>query len=244
MYLIDYIWFTLAIMVCAIIAGIASQKVHSTFTRYDRGRCSSGYTGYDTAWRLMRSNGVSDISIGLTKGFLTDNYHPTKKRVNLSESTYSNSSLSAVAVAAHEIGHVMQNKDGYGFYKLRTALVPLVNFGSFLAMPLVILGVILDLLVLTTESNVGFYVAMVGVILYGGALLFSLVTLPVELNASKRAVKMLLDNGIICDAETMAVKKVLSAAAFTYVASLLTSLVYFLRFLLFVLSIFGRRNRR
>lgn len=240
----DYLFFILAIIVCAFIAGIASQKVHKTFTYYDRGRCSSGYSGYDVAWKLMRSRGVDDISISLTKGFLTDNYHPTKKRVNLSESTYSNNSVAAVAVAAHEIGHVMQNKEGYGFYKLRTALVPVVNFGSFMAMPLVIIGIILDVLFLTTDSSVGFYVALVGVALYGLSLLFALVTLPVELNASKRAKQMLLSDGIISASEADGVEKVLSAAAFTYLASLLTSLVYFLRFLFMVLSIFGKRNRR
>lgn len=243
MYLTDYIWFILAMLVCAVISGYASNKVYRTFTYYDRGRCSSGFTGYDTVWKLMRANNVHGISIGFTKGFLTDHYHPTKKVLNLSESTYSNSSISAVAVAAHEMGHVMQKQEGYGLYKVRTALVPIVNFGSFLAMPLVILGVLLDILALTTNPNVGFYVAMVGVILYGGSLLFALVTLPVETNASKRAVKMLLQEGIISDSETIAVKKVLSAAALTYLASLLTSLVYFLRFLLYVLTIFGRRNR-
>ena len=150
--------------------------------------------------------------------------------------------MAAVAVAAHEVGHVMQKKEGYAFYKLRTALVPAVNFGTFLAMPLVLVGLLLDYFVVTSNANTGFYIAMAGVALYGGSLLFALVTLPVELDASRRAKKMLIAEGIIGDEQIDAASEVLSAAALTYVASLLTSLVYFLRFLLYVLTVFGRRN--
>ena len=147
-----------------------------------------------------------------------------------------------MAVAAHEIGHVMQKKEGYSLYKLRTALVPAVNFGTFLAMPLVLVGLLLDYFVVTADANTGFYVALVGVALYGGSLLFALVTLPVELDASRRAKKMLLAEGILREDEIGAASEVLSAAAMTYLASLLTSIVMFLRFLLYVLTIFGRRN--
>jgi Zn-dependent membrane protease YugP len=136
----------------------------------------------------------------------------------------------------------MQKKEGYGFYKIRTALVPVVNFGTFLAMPLVLVGLLLDYSVAVSDANTGFYIAMVGVALYGGSLLFALVTLPVELDASRRAKRMLLDNGILSNDEIGGAGEVLSAAAFTYLASLLTSLVYFLRFLFYVLTIFGRRN--
>jgi Zn-dependent membrane protease YugP len=136
----------------------------------------------------------------------------------------------------------MQKKEGYAFYKVRTALVPVVNFGSFLAMPLVLVGLLLDYFVITANADTGFYIAMVGVALYGGSLLFALVTLPVELDASRRAKRMLLDNGILSNDEIGGAGEVLSAAAFTYLASLLTSLVYFLRFLFYVLTIFGRRN--
>ena len=244
MYLIDYVWFLLAILVCLLFSGIASARVRGAFKKHDRTRTHSGLTGFDAATRILRFNGVYDISVGRVRGFLTDHYHPTHGVVNLSESTYDSSSIAAVAVAAHEIGHVMQKKSGYLFYKIRTALVPIVNFGSRLAMPLVLVGLLFDLLLATGGSAMGFYIALVGVALYGGTLLFALVTLPVELNASKRAGAMLLSSGILTSDELPAAKEVLSAAAMTYLASLLTSLVYFLRFLVYVLSIFGRRSRR
>ena len=242
MFLKDYIWFLGAIFVCMMFSLYANGRVKSSFAKYNTMRCRSGMTGYDTVSRIMRSNGIMGISIGRVRGFLTDHYHPKKSIVNLSDSTYGNSSLAAVAVAAHEMGHVMQREEGYAFYKLRTALVPVVNFGSFLAMPLVLVGLLLDYSVAMADANTGFYIAMAGVALYGGSLLFALVTLPVELDASRRAKKMLLAEGIIGADEAKGAGEVLSAAALTYLASLLTSLVYFLRFLLYVLTLFGRRN--
>lgn len=244
MYLQDYMWFMVAIILCLLFSGFASAKVKSTYTKYSKTMCRSGYSGHDTVSRLMRSNGVNGISIGSVSGFLTDHYHPTKSIVNLSEGVYRGNSIAAVAVAAHEMGHVMQKQDGYGLYKLRTALVPVVNIGTKLSMPLVFIGLLLDLYARTANPDLGFNVAMIGVILYGGSLLFALVTLPVELDASKRAAQMLTDNGILAYDELPAAKKVLSAAAMTYLASVLTSLVYFLRFLLQVLAMFGRRNNR
>ena len=244
MYMQDYMWFMGAIIICMVFSGFASSKVKTTFSKYDRIRCRSGYTGYDTVSRMMRSNGVDGISIGSVRGFLTDHYHPAKSIVNLSESTYGNSSVAAVAVAAHEMGHVMQKQEGYGLYKLRTALVPVVNFGSRLAMPLVLVGLLLDWYSMSANADIGFKVAMLGVILYGASLLFALVTLPVEINASKRAGQMLIAEGILAPDELPATKEVLSAAALTYLASLLTSLVYFLRFLMRVLTMFGRRDNR
>ena len=242
MFLQDYIWFLGALVVCMIFSAIASSKVKSTFSKYNNLKCRYTSNGYDTATRLLRSNGVWDISVGQVRGFLTDHYHPKKSVVNLSESTYHNNSVSAVAVAAHEIGHVMQRKEGYALYRLRSALVPVVNFGTYLAMPLVLVGLLLDYFVVTANANTGFYVAMVGVALYGGSLLFALVTLPVELDASRRAKKMLVSEGILREDEIGPASEVLSAAAMTYLASLLTSLVFFLRFLFYVLSLFGRRN--
>ncbi len=244
MYLQDYLIFLAALLVCGIFSAVASAKVNGAYRKYGGVSNRSGMTGYDTAERLMRSNGVYDVSIGQVGGTLSDHYHPKKRIVNLSSGTYSSSSVAAVSVAAHEIGHVMQKKDGYFFYKVRTALVPIVNIGSLLSMPLVLIGVLIDMLSMSVNENAGFYIAMVGVILYGGALLFSLVTLPVELDASRRAKKMLLEEGILREDDMRGAKEMLSAAALTYVASLLTSLVYFLRFLVRVLTIFGRRDRR
>ncbi len=242
MYLQDYFGFMIALLVCMAFSAIASSRVNSTFQKYNQLRTRSGATGYQTVRRLMDAYGVRGISIGRVGGKLSDHYHPKKAMVNLSDSTYDSASVAAVAVAAHEMGHVMQKQTGYGFYQLRTALVPIVNIGSFLAWPLVLLGIVLDSIVMTANADLGFRVAMIGVILYGGSFLFALVTLPVELNASRRAKQMLLQAQILTPEEIPGAEKVLSAAAMTYLASLVTSAVYFLRFLLYVLSIFGRRR--
>ena len=238
-----YFVFLVLILLCALFAGWASAKVRSTYSAYRDIGTASRMTGYDTAVRLLRANGVNDISVGRVRGFLSDHYHPTKNQVNLSESTYGNDSVAAVAVAAHEIGHVMQKKKGYLPYKIRSILVPLANIGSRLALPLVLVGLILDLFVTRTQnSDLGFYLAMAGVIGYGLSTLFMLATLPVELDASRRAKKMLVAEGVITKQELPYAEKMLSAAAVTYVASLLTSLVYFLRFLIWVLMLFGRNR--
>lgn len=242
MYLEDYLWFLGAIVLCTVFSFFASAKVNRAFAKNNAITNRSRMTGYDTAVRLLRSNGVYDVSIGRIRGSLTDHYNPSKSVINLSESTYGNDSIAAVAVAAHEAGHVMQNQNGYLPYKLRAALVPFVNFGSRAAIPLVLIGVLIDLLSMQVNSNVGFYVALIGVVLYGLSLIFALVTLPVELDASRRAKKMLVAEGVLTTAELDGASEVLSAAALTYLASLLTSLVYFLRFLVYVLTIFGRRN--
>ena len=174
------------------------------------------------------------------KGRLTDNFNPANMTVTLSESTYDSASVAAVAVAAHEIGHVVQREEGYLFYRLRTVLVPITNFGTRLALPLVIIGLLLEWLL--QYSEIGNIVVFVGVCLYALSTVFLLVTLPVELDASRRAKAMLCENGVITTAdERAAASKVLGAAAMTYVASLLTSLVFFLRFLAFVLM-FSRRK--
>lgn len=240
-----YLLFMLLMLACAVFAGYASNKVSSAYKAYGNMANSSHMTGYDTAVRLLRNNGVDNISVGRVKGTLSDHYHPTKRIVNLSEGVYGDASVAAVAVAAHEIGHVMQEKEGYLPYRIRTALVPITNFGSRLALPLVIVGLILDLFVFGGQNSAwGYYLAIAGVALYGLSTLFALVTLPVELNASKRAKQMLLAEGILTDAELPYADKMLDAAASTYLASLMTSLVYFLRFAVWVLALFGRNNRR
>lgn len=244
MYWNDYLWFMGAILLCTLLSAFASARVRSAYAKHDKVRCRSGMTGYDTAIRLMQSNNISHISVGSVDGTLSDHYNPGKGIVNLSESTYGSNSIAAVAVAAHEMGHVMQKENGYLFYRFRTALVPVVNFGTRLSLPLVLIGLLLDWYSGTASPDIGFKVAMVGVILYGGSLLFALVTLPVELNASRRAKEMLLAEGILTREELPAASQVLTAAAMTYFVSLLTTLVYFLRFLVRVLTLFGRRNNR
>lgn len=242
MYLYDYLWFLGALLVCSLISIYASVKVRKTFAKYNAIPNRARMTGYDTAVRLMHSNGIWGISVGRIGGTLSDHYDPTKQVVNLSESTYGNYSIGAVAVAAHEMGHVMQKEKNYIPFKIRTWLVPVVNVGSRMALPLVLIGFIIDLFTHATDSSVGFYIALAGVILYGSSFLFTLVTLPLELNASRRASEMLSAEGILDSSEIKGAKKVLSAAALTYVASALTSLIYFLRFFVRVLTLFGRRN--
>lgn len=244
MYLQSYFWFLGPILLCMLFAMAASGKVRSTYAKYDQVRTRSGLTGYMAAARLMQAKGVQGISLGTVPGELTDHYHPAKAVVNLSQATSSSASVAAVAVAAHEIGHVLQKQQGHLFYRFRTALVPVVNFGTRLAMPLVLVGLLLDGFSRAASSGTGFYIAMVGVVLYGGSLLFALVTLPVELDASRRASSMLLETGVLTREELPGAKKVLSAAAMTYLAAVLTSLVYFLRFLAQVLFLFGRRSNR
>ena len=237
----SYFGFYIALLPCLLLSLWASNKVKTTYARYDKVPNRLRMTGYEAAKRLLSLGGVTDISVGRVSGTLSDHYHPTKRVVNLSDATYGSTSVAAVAVAAHEIGHVMQNKTGYLFYKIRTAIVPVVNIGSRLAFPLVLIGLLMDGY-LTYSNGTGFQVAMVGVILYGLSFLFTLVTLPVELNASRRAGQMLKQAGVVTEDEMPGVRKVLSAAAMTYLASMLTSLVYFLRFAFWVLSMFGRRR--
>ena len=238
----EYLLFLLLLLPCLAFAAWASARVNSTYAKYDRVQTRSCMTGYDTATRLMRNRGVSGIAVNRVEGRLTDHYNPSKKVVNLSMSTYGSASVAAVAVAAHEVGHVVQREHGYLFYRLRGALVPIPNFGPMLAFPLVIVGVLLTWVASVTE--IGNIIVFIGVCLYGLSTLFSLVTLPVELNASARAKRMLAETGIlVTKEEKKAAAKVLSAAAMTYFAALLTSLLMFLRFLLYVFVLLGGRRR-
>lgn len=240
-----YFTFLLILLPFIILSAWASARVNSTYAKYDGIPNRSHMTGYDTAVDLLKKNKISHISVNRISGKLTDHYHPAKQQVNLSQATYGSASIAAVAVAAHEIGHVVQKQHGYLPYKIRTALVPAVNIGSRLALPLVIVGVLLDLFLFSAESassvTMGQIFMYVGIGLYSLSSLFMLITLPVEFDASRRAKKMLVSEGILTEEELPGAKKVLSAAAMTYVASMLISLVYFLRFLLIVLS-FSRRK--
>ena len=237
-----YLYFLLLLVPCLILSAWASAKVNSTYSKYDKLANRSRMTGYDTAVRLLQRGGVTDISVNRVNGRLSDHYNPVKKQVNLSASTYGSASVAAVAVAAHEIGHVMQKKERYFPYLVRKALVPITNIGSRLALPVVILGLLLDVFLWGSAGlPYGTWILYAGIALYGLSTLFMLVTLPVEFNASRRAEKMLVAEGILAKEEMPAVRKVLSAAAMTYVASLLVSLVYFLRFLFVILSL-ARRN--
>jgi len=178
-----------------------------------------------------------DIQLKKCKGELTDNFNPKTKTVSLSETVYDNNSISALGVMAHEIGHVLQFRDGYPLIKLRVFLVPVINFSSFLMWPLVLIGLLLEIF---SYTKIGFVLICVGIGIFALSTIFTLITVPIEKNASKRAYKLLVDTGILNEEEGQGVKAVLGAAAKTYVAALITSILSLLRFVLFIATI--RRN--
>ena len=233
----SYFVFLGLLLLCSIFSGWASMRVHSSYNAFSAQKNASHMTGYDTAVRLLRANGVYDISVGKVKGTLTDHFDPKRQIVNLSDSTYGNDSVAAVAVAAHEIGHVMQKEKGYVPYKIRSALVPVVNIGARMAVPLVLVGLLLDLLL--NFSSVGFYAAIAGIILYGLSTLFHLVTLPVEYNASARAVEWLQTSHTMQGAQLAQAREALSWAARTYLVAALSAIA---SVLYYVFLILGRRD--
>ena len=237
-----YLLSGLILLPCLLISVWASAKVHSTFKKYDAMHTSTDWTGCDTARMLLERNNIYDVQVVRGRGKLTDNFNPATRCVTLSESTYDSASVAAVAVSAHEIGHVGQREEGYLFYRLRAFLVPVTNIGTMLAFPLVIVGVLLTWL--SALAEVGNIVVFLGICLYALSTVFTLITLPVELNASSRAKSMLAETGVLVTSEEKkAAAKVLSAAAMTYFAALLTSLLLFLRFLLYVFVLLGGRRK-
>lgn len=227
-YYFDPTW--ILVIIGAVLSMAASAKVNSTFNKYSKVRSMTGMTGEDAARRLLNSQGIYDVTVRPVKGQLTDHYDPRTKTVNLSESVFHSTSVAAIGVAAHECGHAIQDNVGYVPLKLRGAIVPVANIGSQAAFPLIILGVII--------GGLGSPLVNIGLILFSLAVIFQLVTLPVELNASRRAVTLLDSAGILGGQEVNQTKKVLGAAALTYVAALAASVLQLLR--LFIL--FGGRR--
>lgn len=222
-----YDW-TMILVIPGLLLGLYAQfKVKSTFDRYSRVRTKSGLTAEEAARMLLSRGGSANVTISRVNGSLTDHYDPSSKTLRLSDSVYGSDSVAAVGVAAHECGHALQERDGYGLLKLRTALVPVVNIGSSLYLPIFMAG-----LLFSWEP-----LQMVGILCFGLTLLFSLVTLPVEINASKRALGML--EGVLDAEELQGAKAVLSAAALTYLASVISSALQLLRLILISRS----RNR-
>ncbi len=222
-----YDW-TMILVIPGLLLGLYAQfKVKSTFARYSRVRTKSGLTAEAAARMLLSRGGSTNVTISRVNGSLTDHYDPSSKTLRLSDSVYGSDSVAAVGVAAHECGHALQEHDGYGLLKLRTALVPVVNIGSSLYLPIFMAG-----LLFSWEP-----LQMVGILCFGLTLLFSLVTLPVEINASKRALGML--EGVLDAEELQGAKAVLSAAALTYLASVISSALQLLRLILISRS----RNR-
>lgn len=226
----------ITILLPAIILALYAQaKVNSTFQKYARVRNMRGYTGADVARELLKLSGIYDVRVEQVAGNLTDHYDPRSKVLRLSESVYNSNSISAVGVAAHETGHAIQDATGYAFLKLRSAMVPVTQIGSNLAMPMIFIGVLLGGF---TQYSFGYTLVQIGIVFFAIAVLFSLVTLPVEFNASSRAIAMLESNGFLETQEVSSAKKVLNAAALTYVAAAAVAIANLLR----LLAIFGRRN--
>ena len=219
------------IIIAAIISLIAQWRVNSAFSKYSRVASMSGMTGAQAARMILQSNGINDVSVQRISGKLTDHYNPSTKVLNLSESVYGSTSVAAIGVAAHECGHAIQHARGYFPLSLRTALVPVANIGSQLSWVFIIVGAILSF----NQTLI-----TIGIIMFSAAVLFQLVTLPVEFNASARALEQLESNGILYRDEVSQTRKVLSAAALTYVAAAATAILQLLR----LISLFGGRGRR
>lgn len=229
----------LFVLVAAIFAMIASAHVNSTFRRYSRQPTRRGLTGAQAAQRVLRQNGISDVAISHTPGALTDHYDPRSRTIFLSDAVYDRSTPAAVGVAAHEAGHAVQHAKAYLPLRVRNAVIPITNIGSRLALPLIFIGLFLSLYL---RSPIGYDLALFGVLGYGLVVLFQLVTLPTEFNASRRALSALEEGNLLDDDELVAARKTLRAAALTYVAALAVSLVQFLRLFAIVTGQRGRRR--
>lgn len=210
------------VIIAMLLSLFASFGVKSTFAKYQKMKTARGITGAEAARRVLDMNGLQHIRIERISGELTDHFDPRSNVIRLSDATYNDTSVAAVGVAAHEAGHAVQHATGYVPIKVRNAIVPVVNIGSQLAMPLFVIGLLLNFLNL----------AYAGVILFSLALVFQLVTLPVELNASSRAIKILDSSMLLYEDEIKPAKKVLKAAAMTYVAAVAATALQLLRLLL------------
>lgn len=219
------------VIIGAVICLIASARVKTTFAKYQRVRSMSGLTGAQAAERILQSAGIYDVVIRHIQGNLNDHYDPRNKTLSLSDSVYNSASVAAIGVAAHECGHAIQHHKAYAPLSIRSVLVPVANLGSMLAWPLIFIGLLFS-------RNSGSMLITIGIICFSVAVLFQLVTLPVEFNASGRAIRVLGSLGILGDEEIRQTRKVLSAAALTYVASAAASILQLLRLIL----LFGGRR--
>ncbi len=222
-----YILVLIGVLICV----AASARVNRTFDRFSRVRSYSGMTGKEAAERILRGSGIYDVQVIHIPGNLTDHYNPGKKTLGLSDTVYNSVSVAAIGVAAHECGHAVQHATGYAPLKIRGALVPAANFGSMAAWPLILIGLLMN-------GDTAILFINLGILVFSAAVLFQIVTLPVEFNASRRAVRVLESSGMLYPDEVDSVKKVLSAAALTYVASAASMILQLLR-----LIIIGGRKR-
>ena len=230
-YGIDWTYLVL-VLPCLILAMWASSNVNSTFKKYSSQRSVRGLTGADAAMRVLRHNGVTNVRIERVSGNLTDHYDPRTNVIRLSDSVYGSTSTAAIGVAAHEAGHAVKYAQNYAPIKLRAAIIPITNLGSKLAMPLILAGILF--------SAFGNTLVMLGIAAFGLSVVFQLVTLPVELDASRRAMNAIEAAGLLTSEEQQGAKKTLKAAALTYVAATATAIAQLLR----LIVIFGGRGRR
>lgn len=224
-YLMFYDPTYILVMIGVVICLLASAKMNSTFSKYSRVRSHSGMTGKEAAEALLHREGIYDVRVEYVAGNLTDHYDPRSKVLRLSDATYQQTSVAAIGVAAHECGHAIQHARGYAPLSIRSALVPVANFGSSIAWPLIIIGLIMN-------SQTSQLFLNLGVIAFSMAVLFQIVTLPVEFNASRRALKILGNTGMLYPDEVRETRKVLTAAALTYVAGAASAILQLLRLIM------------
>ncbi len=227
-FFFDYTY--ILVIIGLLISLIASAGVKASFNKWSKCGTHASMSAADVAELILRNAGVSDVSVVHTSGNLTDNFNPSTKTLNLSNNVYGSSSIAAIGVAAHEAGHAIQYSENYVPIKIRSALVPVTNFGSWISMPLILVGCLF---------NFSQILISIGILLFSLGLVFSIVTLPVEFNASKRAITILNEQNFLNDEELLGAKSVLRAAAMTYVASTLAMALQVLRLVL----LFGRKRR-
>lgn len=222
------------VLPCILLSLWASSNVNSTFKKYSKQYSSRRLTGAEAAQRVLSANGVYGVRIERVSGNLTDHFDPKTNVIRLSDSVYSNTSTAAIGVACHEAGHAVQYAENYAPIKIRAAIIPLTNFGSKIAMPLILAGVLMTFLGSFSDTLV-----YLGIAAFGMSLVFQIVTLPVEFNASRRAMAAIADSNLLTDEEQRGARKTLKAAALTYVAATAVALAQLLRLII----LFGGRRR-
>lgn len=218
------------IIIAMVMTSAVQMYMTSTFNKYQNVMSKSGLTANKAAAMILTSSGIDNVKIGRVSGNLTDHYAPTKKELNLSDTTYDSTSIASIGVAAHECGHALQDQRKMVLLNLQMAIVPVVNFASQLSIPLILIGIVLGFMGL----------AQIGVYLFGATLVYQLMTLPIEFDASNNAIRILRESNMMDESELYGVKKVLTAAALTYVAAAASTLLQLLRFVILVNG--NRRN--
>ena len=235
-YYYGFDWtYLVLVLPCILLSLWASANVNNTFNKFSKQKSFRGLTGAEAAQRVLSANGVHGVRIERISGNLTDHFDPKSNIIRLSDNVYSNTSTAAIGVACHEAGHAVQYATNYGPIKLRAAIIPITNIGSKLAMPLILIGILL-----TAFVSVSYYIVYLGIACFGLSLVFQLVTLPVEFNASRRAISTIESAGLLTEDEQKGAKKTLKAAAMTYVAATAVSLAQLLR----LITLYGGRGRR